>query len=58
LLKIIKNDPFIESEIMSYIKEIYKVMGRINIDIEYVDAIKPAASGKIRYSKREFPLTV
>jgi phenylacetate-CoA ligase len=43
---------------MSYIKEIYKVMGRINIDIEYVDAIKPAASGKIRYSKREFPLTV
>ncbi|NLG89504.1 MAG: phenylacetate--CoA ligase family protein [Clostridiaceae bacterium] len=58
LLKIIRNDPFNELEIMSYIKEIYKVMGHINIDVEYVDAIEPAASGKIRYSKREFPLIV
>ncbi|HEY8500334.1 MAG TPA: phenylacetate--CoA ligase family protein [Clostridia bacterium] len=58
LLRIIKSESFIESEIMTYINEIYKVMGRINIDIEYVDAIEPAASGKIRYSKREFPLIV
>jgi len=58
LLKIIKSDSFNESEIMTYIKEIYKVMGSINIDIEYVNAIEPAASGKIRYSKREFPLIV
>jgi len=55
-LRIIKSDSFKEDEVRYYMDEIYKTMGRINIHLEYVDHIEPAASGKIRYSKREFPI--
>jgi len=58
LLKIIKSDNFNESEIQSYINEIHKIMGPVNIKVEYTDIIEPTASGKIRYSKREFPISV
>lgn len=58
LLRIIKSDKFKESEIKSYINEIHKLMGPVNIEVEYTDIIEPSASGKIRYSKREFPISV
>ncbi len=57
-LQIVKSDSFNELEIQAYNHEIYKVMGPINIKVEYVDEIKPSPSGKIRYSKREFPISV
>lgn len=58
LLKIIKSDSFKENEVQSYINEIYKLMGPVNIKVEYTDMIEPTASGKIRYSKREFPISI
>lgn len=58
LLRIIKSDSFKESEVRSYINEIHKLMGPVNVKVEYTDKIEPTASGKIRYSKREFPVSV
>ncbi|HZK26843.1 MAG TPA: phenylacetate--CoA ligase family protein [Thermoclostridium sp.] len=58
LLRIIKSDTFKESEIQTYIDEIYKLMGPVNVKVEYTDTIEPTASGKIRYSKRDFPISV
>ena len=58
LLRIIKSHTFKESEIQAYIDEIYKLMGPVNVIVEYTDTIEPTASGKIRYSKRDFPISI
>ncbi|MDT3701029.1 MAG: phenylacetate--CoA ligase family protein [Thermincola sp.] len=55
-LKIIKGEDFDDSQAEQFKEEIYKKMGKIEINIEYVDKIPTSASGKFRYTKREFPL--
>ena len=58
LLRIIKSHTFKESEIQAYIDEIYKLMGPVNVILEYTVTIAPTASGKFRYSKRDFPISI
>ena len=58
LLKIIKDEPFNEEEIKFFLEEIKKILGEVSVTIKYVETISPSASGKIRYSKRDFPLTL
>jgi phenylacetate-CoA ligase len=55
-LKVIKSNLFKESEMQQYIREIQNTMGKVNIKLEYVDHIEASASGKTRYSKREFAI--
>lgn len=55
-LKVIKSSIFKEAEIQQYIHTIQNTMGKVKIKLEYVEHIEASASGKIRYSKREFAI--
>jgi phenylacetate-CoA ligase len=55
-LKVIKSSTFKELEMQQYIQAIQNTMGKVKIKLEYVDHIEASASGKTRYSKREFAI--
>ena len=55
-LKIVKGQNFQDSEVRYFIDKITKAMGRVEVRVEFVEAIPTSGSGKIRYAIREFPL--
>jgi len=55
-LKVVKSRMFQESEMSKYLGAIRNTMGKVNITLEYVTHIEASASGKTRYTKREFAL--
>ncbi len=58
-LRIVPNPSLFDSkEVDNLVKKIYEALGKVNVKIEYCDEIKPSASGKIRYSIRNFPLNL
>jgi phenylacetate-CoA ligase len=58
-LRIVPNPSSFDSkEVDTLVKNIYEALGKVDVKIEYCDEIKPSASGKIRYSIREFPLNL
>jgi phenylacetate-CoA ligase len=58
-LRIVPNPSSFDSkEVDTLVKDIYEALGKVNVKIQYCDEIEPSASGKIRYSIREFPLNL
>lgn len=57
-LKIIRGLNYDDLQVQQFINEIKKVMGSVEIKVEFVESIEPSNSGKIRYTKREFPLSI
>ncbi|MFU2158600.1 MULTISPECIES: phenylacetate--CoA ligase family protein [unclassified Caldisericum] len=58
-LRIVPNPSLFDpKEVNNLVKRIYEALGNVNVQIEYCDEIKPSASGKIRYSIRNFPLNL
>lgn len=55
-LKVIQSSGFKESEMQQYMNAILNTMGKVKIKLEYVDHLEASASGKTRYSKREFAI--
>ncbi len=55
-LKVIKSSGFKDTEMQQYMDAIQNTMGKVKIRLEYVDHIEASASGKTRYSKREFAI--
>ncbi|KNZ68262.1 phenylacetate--CoA ligase [Thermincola ferriacetica] len=55
-LKIVPGNNFNEEEIRFFAQKIREVMGNIELTVQYTDKIPAAASGKVRYAVREFPL--
>jgi len=49
---------FDSKEVDILLKNIHDTLGKINVNVEYCNEIKPSTSGKIRYSIREFPLNL
>jgi phenylacetate-CoA ligase len=49
---------FDSKEVDTLVNNIHEALGKVTVKIEYCDEIEPSASGKTRYSIREFPLNL
>jgi len=58
-LRVMPNPSSFDSkEVDTLVEDLHEALGQVNVKTEYCDAIQPSASGKTRYSIREFPLNL